>query len=46
MPKNSKVGRCVTKVQRKGRSKVSAIRICQKQTGQSYKTGRKSSSRK
>lgn len=41
MPKNSKVGRCVRKVGRK-KSKVSAIKICQKSTGQSYKTGRKS----
>ena len=41
MPKNSKVGRCVSKVS-KGKGKVSAIKICQKSTGQSYKTGRKS----
>lgn len=42
MPKRSKVGRCVSKVQKSGKSKVSAIKICQKKTGQSYKTGRKS----
>ena len=41
MPKNTKVGRCVSKVMKKGKSKVSAIRICQKATGQSYKTGKK-----
>jgi len=41
MPKNSKVARCVKKVKRQGKSKVSAIKICQKSTGQSYKTGRK-----
>lgn len=41
MPKNSKVGMCVRKVQRSGKSKVSAIRICQKSTGQSYNTGKK-----
>ena len=42
MPANSKVGRCVRKVQKTGKSKVSSIRICQTSTGQSYKTGRKS----
>ena len=42
MPKNSMVGRCVSKVQKKGHSKPSAIRICQTSTGQSYKTGKKS----
>ena len=41
MPKNSKVGRCVRKVQKTGKQKVAAIKICQKSTGQSYKTGRK-----
>ena len=45
MPKNSKVGRCVTKVTPK-KGKVSAIKICQKSTGQSYKTGKKSKKRK
>lgn len=40
MPKNSKVGRCVKKVSKR-EGKVKAIRICQKSTGQSYKTGRK-----
>lgn len=42
MPKGTKVHRCVGKVRRSGKSKGSAIRICQKSTGQSYKTGRKS----
>ena len=42
MPKNSKVGRCVSKVKRKGMGKGSAIAVCQKSTGQSYRTGRKS----
>lgn len=41
MPAKSKVGRCVRKVQKRGKSKGSAIAICQKSTGQSYKTGRK-----
>ena len=40
MPKNSKVGKCVRKLAPK-KGKVSAIKICQKSTGQSYKTGRK-----
>lgn len=40
MPKNSKVGRCVRKLTPK-KGKVSAIRICQKSTGQSYETGKK-----
>ena len=42
MPANSKVGRCVRKVQRSGKAKPNAIRICQASTGQSYKTGKKS----
>ena len=41
MPKNTKVGRCVTKLKGKGKSKQSAIRICQASTKQSYKTGKK-----
>lgn len=44
MPKNSKVGRCVRKLTPK-KGKVSAIRICQKATGQSYKTGKKAKSK-
>lgn len=40
MPKDSKVGRCVTKLEKRGRSKGSAIAICQSSTGQSYKTGK------
>lgn len=42
MPKNSKVARCVQKVQASGKSKVSAIKVCQASTGQAYKTGSKS----
>ena len=42
MPKGTKVHSCVQKVMKQGKSKVSAIKICQKSTGQSYKTGRKS----
>jgi hypothetical protein len=41
MPRGSRVGRCVSKVS-KTKGKVSAIKICQKGTGQSYKTGKKS----
>jgi len=41
MPKGTKVYRCTQKVMKTGKSKSSAIRICQKSTGQSYKTGRK-----
>ena len=48
MPKGTKVARCVKSVMKSGvrakkgskSKKVSAIRICQKQTGQSYKTGK------
>jgi len=42
MPKGTKVYKCVHDLIKKGRSKVSAIRICQKSTGMSYKTGEKS----
>jgi len=42
MPKGSKVAKCVAKVQRSGKSKVAAIKICQTSTGQSYRTGKKS----
>ena len=42
MPKGTKVHSCVSKVMRQGKSKASAIRICQESTGQSYKTGKKS----
>jgi len=41
MPKGTKVYRCVRKVMNSGKSKVSAIRICQASTGQSYKTGKR-----
>jgi hypothetical protein len=42
MPTDSKVAKVVRGIMRSGKSKRSAIRIAQKQTGQSYKTGRKS----
>jgi len=42
MPKGTKVHKCVQKVMKTGKSKPSAIRICQASTGQSYQTGRKS----
>ena len=41
MPKRSRVGRCVSKLDKKGFKKGSAIAICQKITGLSYKTGKK-----
>lgn len=41
MPRGTKVYRCVQKLVGKGKKKSSAIRICQKSTGLSYKTGRK-----
>ena len=44
MPKNSKVGRCVTKLD-KTKSKGSAIAICQDATGLSYATGKKPKSK-
>ena len=40
MPKGTRVHRCVTKVMGRGHAKPNAIRICQKSTKQSYKTGR------
>ena len=45
MPKNSKVGRCVTKLT-PTKGKVSAIKICQKATKQSYKTGKTTKGKK
>ena len=41
MPAGTRVHRCVQKVMKTGKSKPSAIRICQTSTNQSYKTGRK-----
>jgi len=41
MPKGTKVHRLAEKLIAKGKSKVSAIKIAQAATGQSYKTGRK-----
>jgi len=46
MPKGSKVAHCVKKVMKKGKDKVSAIKICQTSTGQSYKTGKPSKTQK
>jgi len=45
MPKGTKVYKCVQDLMRKGKSKKSAIRICQERTGQSYKTGKKTKKR-
>jgi hypothetical protein len=45
MPKGTRVYRCVKRLVKSGKSKVSAIRICQESTGQSYKTGRKAKKR-
>jgi len=42
MPGNTKVGRCVGKLTKGGKSKPSAIRICQSSTGMSYSTGKPS----
>ncbi len=41
-PAKSKVGRLVGKLKAKGHGKVSAIKIAQKATGMSYRTGHKS----
>lgn len=46
MPKRGKIARCVAKVMKQGKSKVSAIKICQSATGKSYATGRKSKAKK
>lgn len=46
MPKGTKVAKCVKKVQAQGKSKGSAIAICQKATGKSYATGRKPKSKR
>lgn len=40
MPKGTKVHRCVDKL-RQSKKLGAAIAICQKSTGQSYKTGKK-----
>lgn len=40
MPQGTRVARCVKRLIAKGYSKRSAIRICQKSTKQSYRTGR------
>ncbi len=41
MPKGTKVAKCVDKILRKGKSKASAIAICQTSTKMSYKTDKK-----
>lgn len=41
MPKGTKVHRCVRKLKKQGKSKSSAIAICQDSTKQSYRTGKK-----
>lgn len=45
MPSGTRVERCISKVKRK-RSGVNPYAICQKSTGQSYKTGKKTPGRK
>lgn len=40
MPENSKVARCVRRLVASGKDKVTAIKICQASTGQSYATGK------
>lgn len=40
MPKGTKVARCVEDVKKKG-SVVNPYAVCQKSTGQSYATGKK-----
>lgn len=40
MPKGTKVHKCVQKVKKKGRG-ANPYAVCQKATGQSYKTGKK-----
>jgi len=42
MPEGTKVADCVARVMAKGLDKPNAIRICQKSTGQSYMSGKKS----
>lgn len=39
MPKGTKVAKCVKDVKAKG-SKVNPYAVCQKSTGQSYRTGK------
>ena len=45
MPKGTKVARCVKDVQKKGKGKVFAIKICQVSTGLSYASGKKPKSK-
>lgn len=46
MPQGTPVARCVKELMRKGHSKESAIKICQKSTGLSYMTGRRPKKKK
>jgi hypothetical protein len=43
MPKGTKVHRCYESLRNKGASKGKAARICQSSTGQSLKTGKRTS---
>ena len=45
MPKGTKVHDCVVRLVAQGMPKPNAIKICQKSTGQSYKSGKKSKGR-
>lgn len=40
MPRNTKVAKCVSDVMKSGKSKGSAIAICQSATHQSYQSGK------
>jgi hypothetical protein len=41
VPKNSKVGKCYDKLTAKGMPKGKAARVCQKSTGESLRSGKK-----
>lgn len=45
MPKNTPVARCVMKMMQEGKSKPSAMRMCQVSTKTSYATGKKPKSK-
>lgn len=40
MPKWTPVARCVERLMKEGKDKVTAIKICQKSTGLAYRTGK------
>lgn len=40
MPKGTRVHRCVQKVKAKGGKRTNPYAVCQKATGQSYRTGK------